>query len=950
MNSAPQCFLIPPDLPFAASLAEWVSENYAKNSDVFTQTLILMPNRRACRTLRDAFLLQGGGTPMLLPRIQPLGDLGENDEASFADIEAIHDIPPAIAPIRRHLLLTQLIMRAEPFQIEQAAELARQLARLLDEVAREELSFEKLQEIVPEELSKHWQQTLDFLTIVSRHWPEILKKEGAIDPMERRVRVLKAVANAWKHTPPPYPVIVAGSTGSQSATAALIATVSRMKQGSVILPGLDKEMPEQEWEVLSETHPQYALKQLLGRMEIKRGDVESLGEQSGRSRWLSILFQPPAATAHWANIMLPEAVADHVSVMVADTQLDEARMIAIRLREILETPEKTAALVTPDRTLARMVAAEMQRYGITIDDSAGHPLLDTPPGCFMRLVVDMVSSRAAPAELLAFLRHPLTSVGMEAAECRRLSRILEMTLLRGVRHTPGLQALHHAAEDSELKKLLASLVTLCAPFSELLLKPFVPLKELLEAHITLCEKLSAEHRLWAGEAGNALAEAIAALLAHAELLSDIDPSHYAGLFHTLLGEDVVRPKFSSHPRLAILSAIEARLQQFDCVILGGLNEGSWPALPAADPWMSRPMREAFGLPPLERSIGQSAHDFVMLAASSEVILTRARKVDGAPTVPSRWLVRLATLLKGRAPARWKTLQTTAIYTRGVSELNAPIALEPLSAPAPAPPLSARPNKMNVTAIDTYLRDPYMIYAKHILGLKALDPLDQDPDAADFGQLVHRALEQFIHRSYSSLEELMECGRVAFAEYIDRPAVACLWWPRFEAMAEWFMAQQKIRVGGIVKTYAELQGVWQFDVEGKPFTLTTRIDRIDTQKDGSATIIDYKTGSVPTPSEIERGLANQLALEALILQHGTITPELSKPSQVQLEYWKLAGNQDACEVIAVEASLAETRARLEGLIRAFQNPAQPYVAQSDPSLKNYYNDYEHLTRRQEWEAV
>jgi len=958
MNYKVNCHSLPPDASFAAVLAAWIMENYAGNAELFTKTLILLPNRRACRSLREAFLSLGNGAPMLLPRIRPLGDVAEDSEMGFTDIESIHAIPPAISDTRRELLLTRLVMHTQPLQIEQAADLARQLARLLDEVAREGLDFSALAHIVPAELSVHWQHTLDFLTIVSRHWPQILESEGVIDAVERRVRVLTAVAEAWKENPPAYPVIAAGSTGSQPSTANLIATIACLPKGAVILPGLDKEMPEREWEIVSETHPQYALKQLLKRMHITRADVQALQPQDSAQSWLSAVFQPPAATAHWADIVLPETVACNASLVVADTQSDEARAVAIALREALEAPHKTAAFITPDRALARMVVAEMQRFDIAIDDSAGKMLMDTPAGCFLRLAVDMVSSNAAPAELLALLRHPLAAVGVAPAECRRLSRLLETDVLRGVRHTPGLKPLQHAADDAALKLLLATLNEQCEDLSALLAKPVAPLKLMLEAHIALCERLAdtgsekGNSRLWAGEDGNALAEAIADLLTHADLLPDIDPRHYAGLLHVLLKEKVVRPKFGLHPRLAILGPLEARLQQFDCVILGGLNEGTWPALPAADPWMSRPMREKFGLPSAERSIGQSAHDFVMLAAANQVILTRARKVDGAPTVPSRWLVRIETLLKGRAPKRWEEMQQSALFARGVAAINAPVPMQALTAPKPVPPLSARPFKMNVTAIDTYLRDPYMIYAKHILGLKPLEPLDQNPDAADFGMLVHRALEQYIQRGLSTLDELMECGRVAFAEYIDRPAVACLWWPRFEAMAAWFIARQKERHAHIQKTYAELEGVWTFDIDGKSFTLTTRIDRLDEMRDGASCIIDYKTGAVPGKADIERGLANQLALEALVVMHGNMKPSPAKSERgdLTLEYWKLSGNAESCEIVPVAISLAEVRAQLEALIRRFQNIQEPYAAQSDRAQLMVYNDYEHLTRRQEWEAV
>ncbi len=821
MNHPLNCLTISAEKPFINQLAAWILGRYGADEAIFTKTLILLPNRRACRALREAFLDNTGGRPLLLPRIQPLGT--EDDMATIHFTQET-EVPPPISPLRRELLLTRLVMGFKglhPYNIEQAAELARQLARFIDDVAREGLNFDRLSALVPEEMAAHWQQTLDFLALVSQHWPRILRDEGALDPVEHRNRLLKAMANAWRKNPPAYPVIAAGSTGSQPATAALLATIARLPQGTVFLPGLDTAMPESEWKMVTETHPQYGMKMLLEGMGGKREDEKMRGggeegkkeisshplisSSPHRLTCLRAILAPPEATAHWQQSRLPLAEGLRgMRLLTADTLLDEARLIAVALRELLETPGKTAALVTPDRTLARMVAAQMQRFGVTIDDSAGRPLMDTPPGCFLRLVADMAVSAAAPAPLLALLRHPLAGAGRDTAECRRLSRILETGLLRGIRRSPGLEALCAAANDKELKQWLADLTQQAKAFSECFQKKtHIPLQHILKAHMQCAEWLASTDgangaaRLWAGEAGNQLAAFLAELLQQAELLPQVDTVTYPGLFETLLAGQTYRPRWGLHPRLHILSPMEARLLHFDRIILGGLNEGTWPGTPAADPWMSRPMRTAFGLPPAERDIGQSAHDFYLLAAAPEVILSRARKVEGAPTVPSRWLVRLETLVKGLDPALFESMRCDAYYEYGKKMLDAPMAIPALMRPAPVPPLEARPRQLRVTAIDNWLRDPYMIYAQYILKLKKLEELDREPNAADFGMLVHKALEQFICNWPQALPEnaydlLLECGRSAFAGFIDRPAVACLWWARFEAMAGWLLDIEKER--------------------------------------------------------------------------------------------------------------------------------------------------------------
>lgn len=958
MNPA-RCHTISAGEPFLETLARRVLERHGGDAASLPCVLVLLPNRRACRGLREAFLQVSGGRPLLLPRIQPIGEL-EEDPLSWA--AAGPELPPPLPPLRRLLLLAAMVGRAENVSPPQAVELAGSLGNFLDEVARHDLDPGNLEKLAPESLAGHWQHTRDFLMLLARRWPDILKEEGALDAAVHRRRLLLSVAKAWRNQPPDHPVIAAGSTGSQPATAALLAAVVRLPQGEVILPGLDRDMPGDEWDVLTETHPQFGLKQLLEHMGCKREEVQIIPESSGelpRMAALRAVFQPAEATKGWLHSMAPLAKGLRgVRLVAADTPLDEARMIAVALREAVETPGRTAALVTPDRALARMVAAQTRRFGIEIDDSAGRPLMDTPPGCLLRLAAEATASRAAPAELLAMLRHPLAGAGMNTAACRLFSRRLEIKLLRGIRPAPGIKALADATHSEPgIFTPLAEMEKRMRPFSALLARPEAAFSELLAAHIAFAEWVASTDaeigadRLWAGQAGEQLAAFLAGLAEQAGLIGAIDPAGYPAMLEALLQGEKWRPRFGLHPRLHILSPIEARLQRFDLVILAGLNEGAWPALPAADPWMSRPMRREFGLPAAEESIGQSAHDVMMLCAAPDVLLTRSRKAEGSPAVPSRWLVRLETLVKGRDPALWQSLSAQDHFERGLAALDAPLDLPPLSAPAPRPPFAARPRRLSATAIDTWLRDPYMIYARYVLRLKPLDSLDQDPDAADFGNAVHAALERFAHQYPDALpdapyEKLLECGRAAFAGLIDRPAVACLWWPRFEATARWLMDMEHERRRG-ARVLGEVNGEWGIEVDGRPFLLTVRIDRLELHDDGRAVIADYKTGSVPSKTDVSDGRANQLPLGALVATHGTLTPpvDLSGVSKVAFEYWKLAGVAERCEVHEVEADTGQALARLRDLVRRFDDAAEPYLVQGNPE----FNDYAQLERRQEWEG-
>ncbi len=1012
-RSAPRIFTIPAEAAFADTLAAGLLAEAARDRSglALGRMLVLLPTRRACRALQDAFLRLTGGRPLLLPRLQPIGDV-EDDDLAFAEAGALFSpggavggaaVPPAIGELRRRLLLTRLI-RAQPglqtddgaptrpIPHDQAVRLAGELARLIDQVQTERLDFTRLAGLVPEDFAEHWQITLRFLEIVTAAWPEILAGEAALDPSERRNRMIAARVAAWRANPPADPVIAAGSTGSIPATAELLSLVATLPQGCVVLPGLDRHLDADSWSAVGQTHPQYGLRHLLDGMGLTRDDVAdwpavdvpAAAIKSGRTRLIADALRPAQTTDRWNATggsagALPAVDAGVERIDVADPG-EEAGIIALIMRHTLERPAndsepgRTAALVTPDRGLARAVAAALRRWDIAVDDSAGIPLGETPPGVFLRLVAGMIAADMAPVPLLATLKHPLAAGGMNPGRFRRRVRQFEIGVLRGPRPASGFAGLAAAAAASdgagELGPWIAALAGLADPFAALLSRPAQKLPLQVEAHVRLAEALAASEdntgaeRLWAGEAGEALAAFVAELVESGSVLDDVDGARYASLFDELLAGRVVRPRFGTHPRLAILGPLEARLQRYDVMILGGLNEGTWPADPAADPWLSRPMRADFGLPSPERRIGQSAHDFSQAFCADTVYLTRAARVEGAPAVPSRWLTRLEYLtggpdsgspLSGRVAARATWLDWHRALDQpqaGTDVLRGPVR------PAPAPPVEARPSRLSVTQIETWMRDPYAIYARHVLDLRALNDIDAAPDAADYGERIHDVLDDFVRAHdigtlpADALERLLTLGEERLADLRARPAVWAFWRPRFGRVARWFVGHEGARRGQLAQAVAEVTGKLTIEAAGRPFTVTARADRVDRLADGTLAIIDYKTGAPPTKKEVEAGFAPQLPLEAAIARAGGF--EGVAPAEVSaLEYWRLNGGEPAGRATPAgddPAALADQA--LLGLVRLvtrFADPATGYESRPRPDMAPKYSDYEHLARVLEWSA-
>jgi ATP-dependent helicase/nuclease subunit B len=979
----PAVFTIPADRPFLDTLVAGLAARAGDDPLAVARHTILLPTRRAVRALRDAFLRTSGGRPLLLPRLVPVGDLDAEELALFADeaegADADLNLPPAVPDLQRRLLLTRLVLawgRAQesgPLMPGQAAPLAAELARFLDEVQAERRDFAGLAALAPEDYAEHWQQILRFLTILTEHWPKALAEIGCLDPAERRNRVLSAQIARWQRSPPQDPVIAAGITGGMPAVADLVAAVASLPQGMVVLPGLDRDGDAESWDeiALDPAHPQHLMARLLARLDLAPADVRvwetpgATASPPARRRVVTEALCPAAISHRWRDLQGIDAVAlDGLLRLDCPGPQEEALAIALLLRQRLEHPGETAALVTPDRALARRVASELKRWNIEIDDSAGVPLNKTPPGVFLRLLLDAVAEGFAPLPLLALLKHPLSAAGSRPEGFRALTRRLEVAVLRGPRPAPGLAALGQTldAKETILNGFLATLEAVFEPLVAALDADEITLPRLVAAHVAAAEALSASdeeagaQRLWREPAGEAAAQFVSDLLQAAAEFPPLAGRDYPALFEALLAGPVVRPPYGRHPRLFIWGLLEARLQHADLVILGGLNEGIWPPETESDPWLSRPMRRAFGLAPPERRIGVAAHDFAQAMGAREVVLTRAARVEGAPTVPSRWLLRLDTVLRavgleGRLGAAREPLAWQALLDKPAERLL-------LSPPEPRPPVVARPRQLSVTEIETWMRDPYAIYARHVLRLKALDPLDADPGAAERGAFIHEALDMFAHTFPAALPadaeaRLLECGRAAFGAALARPGVWAFWWPRFERMAQWLVAVEAERRPLLAALGSEIRGELMLDGPEGPFRLTGKADRIDRRRDGGLVIIDYKTGAVPASGDVKLGFSPQLPLEAAIAEAGGFAG-IAAGAVVELAHWRLSGGDPPGEEKPVAKGDAELRQlvaeALKGLaelIARFDDERTPYRAWPRPEKAPRYSDYPHLARVKEW---
>lgn len=988
----------------AAGVFDWLGEH---PPEALSDAVILLPNRRAARAFTSALTRLAGDRPVLLPQVRPLGDL-EEDEPPFAPGELGLDLPPAIAPLTRRFEMARMIV--EDFRPGlaplRALEMADALGGFLDSCQLEEVEdLQRVATLVEGDLAEHWQESARFLGLAVEAWPKRLAALGLVDPAWRRARLLRLLAEAWSEHPPTQPVIAAGSTGTAPAAADVLAAVASAPQGCVVLPGLDRDLAGAVWSQLgdNEQHPQNALWRLLDRHGVEREAVRPwfnppeeparAARGRARQRLINEALRPADATDDWRALIrdlrasaFKDRSADPIaegleglSVITVRAEEDAAATLALMMRETLETPGRTCALVTPDLALGRRVAARLERWGVVADNSSGQPLSRMTAGRLVDLAARFLDQPLDPHALLGLLKHPLVRLDLDGAEAETAIKALEEHALRGPRLRDWSRArrtLLKAGEPRDDGKVRSprtvervtaarALLDRLERLSDAARAPFVPdapLDAAARALTTLVETLAGPDA-WAGPDGEAAAALLAGLIEGGASLGDISRADFAELVRALLTEETVRTGGANQPRLRILGAIEARLVRADRMILAGLEEGVWPNAAPTDPFLSRPMRKALDLPPPERRLGQTAQDFVQAACASEAILVHSERRGGQPAVKSRWLWRLEMLTRGaHAEDTPVGLERPSLHLDQARALDAPARATPDYArrPAPRPPVERRPRELPVTGVERWVRDPYAIYARYVLNLRQMDRPGQSAEAMARGNAVHKAVERLTlswpevlpddcadQLETLLLEELGEHGFEDAAMAREAPlARNCARW-----LSDWEAERRARGVEIRVEEKVQMMLAAPFGL----FKLTAKADRIELSATGAA-VLDFKTGQIPSPKQVKSGFSPQLTLTGAILAHEGLSDTGPIPPE-ELTYVRVVGRKVAGRA-AVRASGDEAAAlsetALEGLktrIARFDDPDTPYLSWVAPQfMGSFGGNYDHLARVWEWHVV
>ncbi|NBB13989.1 double-strand break repair protein AddB [Caulobacter sp. SLTY] len=978
-------FSIPAHRPFLDDLAAGLIDSLPGPEDT-PGALLLVPTRRAARALGESFLKAAGGRAVLLPQIRALGDLDEG-EPPFEPGDAGLDLPPAIDAMRRRFELAAMVDGLSKGKLGtlHALDLADALAEFMDAAAIEEAPVsERIGELVAMDQARHWEVSAAVLSVAVEAWPERLKALGLMDVAERRVRLLDHLTKSWTDRPPQGPVIAAGSTGAQPATARLLEVVAGLPRGAVILPGLDQDLADRAWAEIEDQHPQAAMKRLLELARVPRATVRpwrtevTPGEMKGRwrRRVINEALRPAEATADWLDVIADlraegaaagvdpfEVGLEGLSAVTGAHEEETASLCALLLRETLETPGKTCALITPDQTLARRVSARLARWGVTADSTAGVSLALKPAGALAITLAELVLDPADPVARLSLLKSPLARLGRAPEALAAAAELLEARALRGPRPLGPEAVIARLAkrarpEEAEalaaaraLSEALDEVIALATdPFADGEADPASAAAGLAAA----LERLGEGGELWAGPEGEALSRLLAGLIAEGRRLVPVNPLGFRTLIHRMVSAESVRGGEATHPRLLIMGTLESRMTRADRLVLAGLEEGVWPRGAPIDPFLSRAMRKTLGLPSPERRIGLSAHDFAQAACAPEVVLVSSARREGAPATESRWLWRLRTLAKGAG----KALPGRPDLLDWARSLDVGHGDRWIGRPEPKPPVEDRPTRLAVTRLETLTRDPYAVWARDILKLFPMERPDQLVENTARGTAIHTAFEA-LARQWNTAQPadpvaVFEARYIAELQALGL-SEAALTRERVLARetAAWVADFERRRRAGGARVHVEASGEMSLNAGGVPHTLTAKADRIEIAPDGTGHILDYKTGAAPTAKMIDTGFSPQLTLTAAILAAGGF--DNFKGGFGDLAYVRITGRDPAGELVVRKTAGDESKeaadAAVEGAMRllaAYQNPDQPYASRTAPQfVKTYAGDYDHLARVMEW---
>lgn len=941
-------FNIPANYHFFESVFDWMEKNFAKeiNGEI-SEAKIFLPNRRSCREFRELFLKKE--INIILPEIKAISDISYEDFFSFLPEKEVKDIIDEIAQIKvldgidYLFFLSKEIQKLSVFgeiNFDQAFKIAIHLKDLFDEIEREEIDLKKLEEIDDSDLAQHRQLTLDFLKNFHVQIKNSLLKKNILFSSSAQNFIIQKFVYLLEKYGSKTPIIIAGSTGSVSFGKKLIKAISQQKNGYVILHALS----ENEKDFEEESHPQFFLNQLLKFLEIEKNQIKRIADEKfclsdeDRQNLISLMMLPSKEIVKWQkaadflNIKkISEDLQSNLRLIEAKNAIEEAKIISLILTKNLQQ-KKSAALITNNDRLANLVKSELERLSLPFNDTRNIGINNSKLINFLTDILELYSSDFDSHNLLTVLKNPLCFYSQN----KEILADFEIKILRQDRSKLGLSGILDKLQNLNDKNLTDFFNSFYTELSHLNKNNnlVTQLNSLIKALENLSKK-SWQKLLEEEPAQIEIFEFVEKIKLQNDLA--VDWPSLASTLKNLFSQISFFEKSDASAPIQILSTLEARLLNYDLVIIASLNEGDFPTIEPEN-WLGKKIKKDLGIDRTLKKIGQNAYDFCNYLSNKSVVLTRCKSSNGMIAIESPFLLKFKTLCK-------KIKIEPNLGEKYFSLLKEMNHLEErrIKAPEPKPKIDLRPQKISITEISKLISDPYFIYAKKILQLSELEKIDFEPSYAEFGSFIHKALEEFVKNPQ---ENFLEKSHKIFEKYFFSEESKLTWWPKFENIFSDFLKKNE--------EFSDLKNYLEIPVKLKlgDILISGKIDRVILDEENKIEIFDYKTGQIPPTKDVISGIEPQLTIAALVLLEGIIDSELenTNPENIKsLNYWKLSASKEGeikkiCkENEEIKILIAAAKSGLTKLFEHFSDEKNGYIATEN----NEKSEYQHLARVKEW---
>lgn len=945
MTYKPNIFNIPANYHFLESLFDWLQENF---SDKISEVKIFLPNRRSCRQLKQIFIDKK--LNIFLPKIKAISDLSYEDFFDLSlDSETKNTIDEllqikVISGIEHLLFLAKEIEKLAVFgnevEFNQAFKISLILKDLFDEIERAETDLKKLSEIDDSDLSSHRQLTLDFLkNFHVQIKNSLLKKNIFFTTSFQNFIAEKFIETLQKNTLK-TPLIIAGSTGSTAFGKKLIKAVSQQKNGYVILCGLC----EGKTDFNAENHPQFFLNQLLNFLGIEKNSVKKIAKEKfllsdeNRQNLLSLLMLPGFESFKWQNAeaylnkkTTIEDLEKNFKLIETKNEIEEAKIIALILSKST-AQKKNSAVITNNQKLADLLKLELEQASLPFNDTRNLGVFNSKLINFLLLILELIESEFNSHSLLAVLKNPLCY----HSQNKEIIADFEIKILRQERVKPGIEGIKEKLRILSEKKLTDFFEDFYSKLSDESNPNFSA--KILNL-IKIAENLSKKswHDLLETEPAQVeLFEFFEELKSQTDL--KISGNNFLANLKDLLAQISFFEKSDATSSIQILSTIEARLLNYDLVIIASLNEGEFPEI-ETDNWLGKKIRKDLKIERSAKKIGQNAYDFCNYLSNQKVILTRSKARNSTVLIASPFLLKFKTLCQKIGIA----LNSGEEYFAFLKNSQSNESKAEKQETNPKPKAEFRPKKLSITEISKLISDPYAIYAKKILELRELEKIDYESSYAEFGSFVHKALEDFIKNPQQN--NFLEKSEKIFTKYFFSEEAKLTWLPKFKNIFADFLCKNE--------EFSDCENYVEIPVKIKigENLISGKIDRLIRDETGLLKIFDYKTGEIPTKKTVTFGTEPQLTIAVLAIVEGLIESDLKNVDLDKIDslnYWKLSASsageiKKMCdENSEIKILYSAAKLGLAKLFEYFSDEKNGYI--SAPNHKNYKkNEYWHLAR-------